>query len=149
MPLGDWGEARRALSYIRVHNWLRSATATHTDYVRPSWTTIATCGFFLVIVVRLLLGAAQPSSRAARGTVTDADGNLVSGAIVQIENIRTLEIRSFITQKEGQFYFRDLSPDVDYELKAEAEGRRSGVKKLSRFDSRQEAVIDLKLGKNR
>ncbi len=85
--------------------------------------------------------------RAVQGTVSDASGNAVSGAVVQLKNTKTLQIRSFITKEQGDYYFHGLSPDVDYELKAEAQGGNSGTKTLSSFDSRKQAVINLKLDK--
>jgi hypothetical protein len=41
----------------------------------------------------------------------------------------------------------ELSPDVDYELKADFQGASSGPKTLSSFDSKKKAVINLKLNK--
>jgi hypothetical protein len=38
-----------------------------------------------------------------------------------------------------------LSPDVDYELKADYQGASSSTKTLSTFDSRKTATINLKL----
>jgi hypothetical protein len=87
------------------------------------------------------------TTRSVQGSVTDADDGAVNGAVVQLKNAKTLQIRSFITQKDGAYYFHGLSPDVDYELKAEYQGAASGSKTLSSFDSRKEAVINLKLNK--
>ena len=48
--------------------------------------------------------------------------NPISGAIVQLENMKTLQIRSFITKDKGNYYFGELSTDVDYKLHAENHG---------------------------
>ena len=85
--------------------------------------------------------------RSVQGTVTDASDNAIDGAVVQIKNTKTLQIRSFITKEHGAYYFHGLSPDVDYELKAEYQGQSSPTKTLSSFDSRKQAVINLKLSK--
>jgi hypothetical protein len=85
------------------------------------------------------------NTRTVQGTVTDASDAAVEGAVVQIKNIKSLQIRSFITKEHGAYYFHGLSPDVDYELKAEKQGNASSVKTLSSFDSRKQAVINLKL----
>jgi Carboxypeptidase regulatory-like domain len=85
--------------------------------------------------------------RSVQGTVTDADDNPVNGAVVQIKNTKTLQIRSFITKENGAYYFHGLSPDVDYELKADYEHATSPTKTLSSFDSRKQAVLNLKLPK--
>jgi hypothetical protein len=87
------------------------------------------------------------SLRSVQGTVSDAGGNAVDGAVVQLKNTKTLQIRSFITKDHGSYYFHGLSPDVDYELRAEYQGASSGTKTLSAFDSRKQAVINLTLSK--
>src|SRR5215467_4136264 len=85
------------------------------------------------------------NQRSVQGTVTDGKDNPVSGAVVYIKNSKTLQIRSFITKDQGTYYFHSLSPDVDYELHAESNGVTSGNKTLSSFDSRKQAIINLKL----
>jgi hypothetical protein len=65
--------------------------------------------------------------------------------VVQLKNMKTLQIRSFITLDDGTYHFFELSPDVDYELKADFRGASSGTKTLSSFDSRKKAIINLKL----
>jgi hypothetical protein len=85
--------------------------------------------------------------RVVQGTVTDASETPVDGAIVQLKNTKTLQIRSFITKDQGNYYFHGLSPDIDYELQANYQGAASPTKTLSAFDSRKQAVINLKLSK--
>ncbi len=85
--------------------------------------------------------------RTVQGTVFDANDVAVNGAVVQLKNTKTLQIRSFITKENGAYYFHGLSPDVDYELKADNQGASSPTKTLSSFDSRKEAVLNLKFSK--
>lgn len=85
--------------------------------------------------------------RSVQGTVTDANDNAIDGAVVQLKNTKNLQIRSFITKEHGAYYFHGLSPDVDYELKADYQGQSGPKKTLSSFDSRKQAVINLKLDK--
>jgi hypothetical protein len=85
--------------------------------------------------------------RSVQGVVTDASDNAVDGAVVQLKNTKTLQIRSYITKNNGNYSFQGLSTDVDYELKAEHESASSSAKTLSAFDSRKQAVINLKLTK--
>ena len=87
------------------------------------------------------------NARSVQGTVTDAADQAIDGAVVQLKNTKTLQIRSFITKEHGAYYFHGLSPDVDYELKAEYQGQPGPKKTLSTFDSRKQAVINLKLAK--
>ena len=83
--------------------------------------------------------------RPVSGVITSADGKPVSGAVVQLKNTRTLQIRSFITRDKGDYYFAGLSKDVDYELKAQAKGHTSATHTLSSFDTRAQPVLNLQL----
>lgn len=84
-------------------------------------------------------------TRTVTGTVTSTDESMVNGAVVQLKNLKSLQIRSFITQTDGSYHFNELSPDIDYELHATYSGMSSSTKTLSSFDSRKEAIINLKL----
>ncbi|MFB3779430.1 MAG: carboxypeptidase-like regulatory domain-containing protein [Bryobacteraceae bacterium] len=83
--------------------------------------------------------------RSVEGVVENPQGAPVDGAVVQLKNVKTLQVRSFITQKAGAYYFHGLSPDVEYELRAEYKGLSSPVRRLSVFDSRKKAIVNLKL----
>ncbi len=52
--------------------------------------------------------------RTVQGIVTDEADNPISGAVVQLENLKTLQIRSYITKEKGNYYFGELSTDIDY-----------------------------------
>ena len=111
-----------------------------------------------VLVLALLAfastGLAQKSrkgddqnNRSVQGSVTTAEDTPLAGAVVKLKNTKTLQIRSFITKEDGSYYFNGLSPDVDYELRADYQGSSSPTKTLSSFDSRKTATINLKLNK--
>jgi len=85
--------------------------------------------------------------RTLQGTVTDSAENPVQGAVIQLKNTKTLQVRSFISREKGDYYFHGLSTDIDYELKAEHQGMSSPVKTLSAFDNRKQAVINLRIEK--
>ena len=87
----------------------------------------------------------EDTTRSVAGAVTAVDDHGVVGAVVQLKNTKTLQIRSFITKENGTYYFHELSPDIDFELKADYQGASSGTKTLSSFDSRKNATINLKL----
>ena len=87
----------------------------------------------------------EDTTRSLEGVVTTADESPAPGAVVQLKNIKTLQIRSFIAKENGAYYFHELSPDVDYEVKADLQGASSSSKTLSAFDSRKKATINLKL----
>src|SRR5215469_3875303 len=87
------------------------------------------------------------TERVVQGRVTDADEKPVNGAIVQLKDMRSLQVRSFITQINGEYHFSGLKVDNDYQLKSDYSGMTSGWKTLSVFDTRKEPVINLKLAK--
>ncbi len=87
----------------------------------------------------------DPNVRSVQGVVEDQSGKPVEGAVVQLKNGRTLQVRSFITQRDGAYYFYGLSTDADYELKAEYRGSASQSKTLSVYDTRKKPVINLRL----
>jgi hypothetical protein len=89
----------------------------------------------------------EPTTRNVRGVVTDASDAPVTGAVVQLENTKTQQIRSYITKEDGAYSFFELNTDTDYKLKADYKGASSGSKTLSSFDSRKQAVINLKIDK--
>ncbi len=92
-------------------------------------------------------GKSNEQTRSVQGAVTSPNDAAVGGAVVFLKNMKSLQIRSFITKADGTYYFHGLSPDVDYELRAESNGLTSPSKTLSSFDSRKEAVLNLKLNK--
>src|SRR2546422_3866098 len=71
------------------------------------------------------------------------------------KNLKSLQIRSFITKDDGTYHFYELSPDVDYELKADFQGAASGSKTLrseehtSELQSRLHLVCRLLLEKKK
>jgi hypothetical protein len=83
--------------------------------------------------------------RMVQGVVTDAQDNPIPGAVVQLKNSKTLQVRSFITQEKGVYQLHGLDPNVDYSLKADYQGASSSWKTLSSFDSRKQPVINLKV----
>lgn len=87
--------------------------------------------------------------RDVQGMVSDDSGKPVIGAVVQLKNTKTLEIISFITKEEGQYYFHGLSPDIDFEITAQFGDKSSAVRTLSTFDTRKQSVMNLKLDKPR
>jgi hypothetical protein len=89
---------------------------------------------------------AVTASRTVQGLVRDGKGRPVQGAVVEIENTHTLAVRSFITQRDGKYHFEELNTDVDYRIQAMEDGVFGPSKNLSRFQSRKEATVNLKIG---
>ncbi len=90
----------------------------------------------------------DPGTRSVQGVVTDASGQPVNKAVVQLKDTKSLQIRSFITNPDGSYHFAGLSSNVEYELKAEYQGAFSGRKTLSVFNGKKLVTINLKLKKS-
>jgi len=89
----------------------------------------------------------DPTVRSLQGQVVDPDDKPATGAVVQLKDTRTLQVRSFITQANGEYRFSGLRADTDYEVKADYNGMTSDNKRLSNFDNRKIATVNLKLNK--
>src|SRR5580658_11071897 len=85
----------------------------------------------------------QPATRVVQGTVYDEADKPVTGAVVQLKDMRTLQVRSFISQEKGSYHFSELKVDNDYQLKADYSGMTSGWKTLSVFDTRPTPIMNL------
>lgn len=83
--------------------------------------------------------------RTVRGTVVDKQETPVDSAVVYLKNVRTQDITTHITDKEGEFRFSGLDLNADYEIHAEHEGWTSANRSVSNFDTRKEFVLTLKL----
>jgi hypothetical protein len=91
--------------------------------------------------------SSSSTSRAIEGTVLSANGAPVPGAIVQIKDSKTLQVRSYIAQQDGKYQFWGLSYDINYQLRAMAGGLTSKNKTVSVFNSRPKITLNLKLTK--
>jgi hypothetical protein len=89
----------------------------------------------------------EATLRAVQGTVFDADDKPVVGAIVQLKDVRTLQMRSYITKVDGEYHFSSLKIDDDYEVEARNNHMTSGAKKISIFDNRKIVIQNLKADK--
>ncbi len=85
--------------------------------------------------------------RALQGTVFDKDDKPVVGAIVQLKDDRTLQMRSYISKENGEYHFSNLKIDDDYEVEAKNNSLTSGPKKISIFDNRKIVIQNLKADK--
>jgi Carboxypeptidase regulatory-like domain len=85
------------------------------------------------------------AERPIQGFVTNADGKPIVGAVVQLKNMRSLQVRSYITRDAGSYYFSGLNKDIDYEVKAQFNGKTSAARTLSSFDTKTEPVLNLQI----
>lgn len=81
----------------------------------------------------------------AEGHVINAAKVPVNNAIVYLENPKTLDIKSYLTDDKGHFHFNQLSPQTDYEVWAEQNGVESKHKFISQFSSHTHFDFTLEL----
>ena len=91
--------------------------------------------------------AGTPITRSIEGTVLDAHGSAVPKAVILLKDTKTLQVRSYLTQDDGKYHFYGLSSDINYELRAQANGLTSPVKTVGVFDSHRIVTLNLKLNK--
>jgi len=107
----------------------------------------------VVSLLLLLVGAAfaEPffqkanAGRMLTGKVLDHNENPIPNAVVYLTNTRTRTVKTYIVSQDGTYRFPALSPNIDYEIYAQANGRKSDSKTVSQFDSRSQVNINLKI----
>ena len=85
------------------------------------------------------------TTRSLSGQIKDSAEAPLPKAVVYLKNTKTLAVRTFIADDKGDYRFHSLAPNIDYEVYAEYNGKKSDTKTLSSFDSRSEAYINLKI----
>jgi hypothetical protein len=99
----------------------------------------------VLVLSPFVSGFAQSEARCVRGIVTDREGAPLGSAVAQIEDTASLRIRSFVTRNDGAYYFMELGPDRDYIIRAHYGNVWGRPKTLSQFNSRKEAIVNLKV----
>lgn len=88
----------------------------------------------------------EAPTRSITGIVTD-EAEVALHAVIQLKNMRTLDVKSFHADDAGKYYFYGLDPNIDYELRAYADGYEAKVRKVSSFDDRMELFYAFALKK--
>jgi hypothetical protein len=88
----------------------------------------------------------KQQGRLLYGKVLDQQDNPVANSVVYLTNTRTHAVKTYIVGEEGTYRFPGLS-NVDYEVYAQYNGRKSDTKSVSQFDDRSQVYVDLRINK--
>jgi hypothetical protein len=107
----------------------------------------------LLIVLASVALASLPSiakdkgdaGRLLTGRVIDKDDAPLPSSVVYLANTRSRAVKTFIVGQDGNYRFPALSPNVDYEVYAQYQGKKSDTKTVSQFDSRAQVNINLRI----
>lgn len=110
-------------SYLRSHIFTRHSLITANDRVRSTsdHSTKSVVIALMIVIAASMTAFAQSGGSTVRGTVTDAQGNVVSGATVNITNAEKNFTRTQSTNQEGVYLFTSIPPGT-YKLDVEAAG---------------------------
>jgi hypothetical protein len=103
------------------------------------------------LLLLLVAGAASPaqnigqSERVVQGVVRNQSEQPQANAVVYLQDQKSQEVRTYITEADGRYRFGQLSSDVDYQLWAEFKGHKSKTRSISSFDSKKQFLFDLKI----
>lgn len=86
----------------------------------------------------------QQQGRLLYGKVLDQQDNPVPNAVVYLTNSRTHAVKTYIIGEDGTYRFPGLA-NVDYEVYAQYNGRKSDTKSVSQFDERSQVYVDLRI----
>jgi Carboxypeptidase regulatory-like domain len=95
--------------------------------------------------VSVLAEQRGPTQRIVQGKVVNGANTAVNGAVVYLKDDHSLSVKSYITDGDGEYRFGQLAQSTDYEVWAESNGKKSSVKTISSFDSKNQFYINLKI----
>lgn len=114
--------------------------------------TAAWMGFLLLLAAGLAAGQNSKKEsplRTVLGAVTDKTDTPLPGGVVFLKNLRTGAINTRFADKDGNYRFSGLDPNVDYEIHAELDGAKSPAKTISSLDGRKEILLNLKIDRKK
>lgn len=100
-----------------------------------------------LLVVGIVGAAAQrgATGKVLTGKVLDRQDNPLPSAVVYLTDTRTRAVKTYIVSQDGGYRFTAMSANVDYEVYAQYNGKKSDTKMVSQFDNRSQVNINLKV----
>lgn len=90
-----------------------------------------------------LVAQQSVNQRIVEGHVENKEGKHLSGVVVYLKDVQSLSVKSAVTGDDGAFRFVQLSPNIDYELWAGLNGKRSKTMSISSFSDRKDFIFNL------
>jgi len=87
----------------------------------------------------------EDKTRLLTGKVLDGGDNPLPNAVVYLTNTHTRSVKTYIVGPDGSYRFPALLPNIDYEVYAQYNNRKSHTKTVSQFDDRSQVYISLKI----
>lgn len=84
----------------------------------------------------------QITTRTLSGTVTDTSHEPIRGAVVELRNVASREVVTYITEQNGEYNFKRLDGNADYEVWVVFRSYHSPTHSISKFDSHMTKVIN-------
>ena len=105
----------------------------------------------LAVAVLLMIGLVSAGAQRGgtgkllTGKVLDRQDNPLPSAVVYLTDTRTRAVKTYIVSQDGTYRFTAMSANVDYEVYAQVNGKKSDTKVVSQFDNRSQVNINLKV----
>lgn len=104
---------------------------------------------FLIVLGAMLGSSPAQDLRVVQGRVVGSNAQPLQNAVVYLEDTKSADIKTYITEADGEFRFGELSSDADYQVWAKYQDHKSKMKSISSFDSKKLFVFDLKIDAER
>jgi hypothetical protein len=109
-------------------------------------TALMLCmGSAVVLAVQASPMLAQTQAQRVLDGKVENSAGVGMKATVYLKDGHTLSVRSYVAGDDGTYRFGQLAQNADYEVWAEADGKKSPTKNISSFDMRNEFHITLKI----